>query len=202
MGYGSNEFNVQSPTVAPQRSGTLQFFFFLFARHVLKPVFCLIGARVGKGYRSRRLSAVGQGESTCLAALTTVEVVVLYIRRAAALDAAVQVAFRKQRLETGFFTIFIVLMNRPGRPPCRRSATTPFPVLHFVDSRVETRRFQAKLQAQGLKPGGFKLWVNTELNLSQPPTSNALGSSFSFLTSMTHGRSAHGQGSLFFGKYR
>jgi hypothetical protein len=82
----------------------------------------------------------------------------------------------------------------PARPtrsgaqvyPCGKQTLKPG--FHFIGSRVETRRFHKRLvgvptganfetkksrwvkgQAQGLNPGGFKLWVNCIQPVQPPP---------------------------------
>jgi hypothetical protein len=60
---GQLDSNVQSPAVVSVRGGVLDVAAQVdpFERKPLKPVFHLVGARV----ETTRLSAVGQGESTC-----------------------------------------------------------------------------------------------------------------------------------------
>jgi hypothetical protein len=70
-----------------------------FERHVLKPVFHMIGAKV----ETRRLSAMGQGESTCTPPPQHGDVVHPPRRDDLGAHAvALQVAFERQNFETGF----------------------------------------------------------------------------------------------------
>ena len=69
-----------------------------FERHILKPVFHLIGSRV----ETRRLSGMGQGESTCTAPPQRGPAPRLPRAKHRRLDAAVQVECeRKQILKPG-----------------------------------------------------------------------------------------------------